>query len=717
MFRLIKQHDITDCGAACLSMVCNHYGLKLPLAEFRELIQVDNAGSNIYGIVKGAEKVNLKAEALEGDELELVESIKRKEFCFPFIAHVIINDSLEHYVVVYKTTNKYFCVADPASGKSTYTYDEFFSIWTGHIITFEPNKKFKKRKNNSNYIKTFITLINQQKKILLSTLLISVFITAISIAGAFLLQIVVDGLNNDMFGFCLKNSLSPLCIGIILLYFLRSGLSVLRSFFLCKLSVNIDNALMMKFYSHIMKIPVKNILTRETGDIITRFSDISNIRNTLSSTILSLVLDTMMIVCSCVILYLLNHSLFYLILIFIVLYVIISICFFSPNKKINQKIMESNSEVISYLKESVDGIETIKSYGAEENTIHKTEGKVDKMLKLFFKGSMVFTIQNALSVFLTSSGTVVLLWQGSTLVENGLISVGVLLTFYTLFSYFLSSVNNLVELQPEIQNALVATERLHDLLDVSIENGNIGEGDFTKDIRINNLDFRYGYRELTLKNINLEIKKGTCVALVGESGSGKTTIAKLLMAFYQPEKGNIMIGDCALLDLNPEYVRQHIVYVPQNTFLFSDTIKNNLLIGNTHATITDIEEACKQSKADSFIKELPMGYDTLIGENGAVLSGGQRQRLAIARALLRKPDILILDEATSNLDTITENSIKETICNLSGKITCIIIAHRLNTVKNCDFIYVLDKGEIKESGTHIYLMNQKGLYYNFFCEN
>ncbi len=716
MFKFVKQHDVTDCGAACLSMICANYGLELPLAEYRELVQVDNSGSNIIGIVKGAGKVHLKAEALEGERSELLESIARKEFRIPFIAHVIVGDSLQHYVVVYKLSKKHFYVADPGKGKSVYTYEEFFSIWTGYIITFEPDVGFEKAKKNNLVLKTFFTLMNQQKRFLLITLLGSVLITTISMAGAFLLQIIVDGLNNNLSGFNLKDSLAPLCIGVILLYALRSGLSVLRSFFLCKAATNIDRSLMMGFYRHIMKIPIKNIVTRETGDIISRFSDTSNIRNTLSSAILSLVLDIMLIVSSAVILYLLNHSLFYIIMVFIILYTTIGICFLRPTQKNNEKIMESNSEVVSYLKESVDGIETIKSFGAEEKTVLKAEKKIQKLLKYFFDSSLVSTIQNALSAFLTSTGVVVLLWQGSTLVENGTISIGVLLTFYTLFSFFLSSVNDLMELQPEIQTALIAAERLHDILDIHVESGNMNSGDFAKDINIRNLDFRYGYRELVLKNINVKIKKGSCVAFVGESGSGKTTLAKLLMAFYQPEKGEITIGDCTLSNIHPEYIRKHIAYVSQDTFLFSDTIKNNLLIGNLNASLEDIKTACKQSKADDFIRDLPMGYNTVIGENGTVLSGGQRQRLAIARALLKKPKILILDEATSNLDTITENSIKETILSLSGDITCIVIAHRLNTVKNCDCIYVMCEGEIKESGTHDSLLRQKGLYYQYFCE-
>ena len=208
-------------------------------------------------------------------------------------------------------------------------------------------------------------------------------------------------------------------------------------------------------------------------------------------------------------------------------------------------------------------------------------------------------------------------------------------------------------------------------------------------------------------------RKPIRVLIVGESGSGKTTLAKLLMAFYEPEEGQILIGGKNIAELNPKSVRENIAYISQDIFLFSDSIKNNLTLGNKEITMEDVKKACRLSRADEFIEKMPMGYNTMIGENGYDLSGGQKQRLAIARALLKNPAILIMDEATSNLDTVTERSIKETIENLSGNITCIIIAHRMSTIRNCDKIYVMDNGKVVESGNHEELIKVNGRYKSF----
>ena len=248
------------------------------------------------------------------------------------------------------------------------------------------------------------------------------------------------------------------------------------------------------------------------------------------------------------------------------------------------------------------------------------------------------------------------------------------------------------------------------------EHGKLKDISLRQPISISNLDFRYGTRELVLHSIDLHIRQGEKIALVGESGSGKTTLVKLLMRFYPWEKGEICFGDYNAKDIALDTLRQHIAYIPQETFLFSGTIRDNLLLGNENAPLEEIIEACKMSCANEFIEKMPTRYDTLLEENGANLSGGQRQRLAIARALLKKPDVLILDEATSNLDSVTEKAIEKTIDNLPDTVTTIIIAHRLSTIMHCDTIYVMDNGRIVESGNHEKLMQSKGIYYQLWKE-
>ena len=309
----------------------------------------------------------------------------------------------------------------------------------------------------------------------------------------------------------------------------------------------------------------------------------------------------------------------------------------------------------------------------------------------------------------------IILWVGGVSVINGEMTIGALITFNSLLAYFLDPIKHLIDLQPQIQTAVVAADRLGEILELEAEKD---ESEYKKmtpeslsgDIEIKNLNFRYGTRKLVLENIDITIKNGQKVAFVGESGSGKTTLSKLLLNLYSAESGEILINGNNIKDINIETLRERIAYIPQETFLFSGSIFENLTLGLDNATMDDIIDASKMAQAHDFINELPLRYQTRLEENGTNLSGGQRQRLAIARAMLKKPDILILDEATSNLDAITERALDRTIHEFAGNMTTIFIAHRLSTIKNCDVIYVMDKGKIIESGTHKELILQGGKY-------
>lgn len=706
----VKQHDITDCGAACLATISKQYGLNLSISKIREVAGTDKQGTNAYGMIKAAEQLGFSAKGVKGNQEAFFT-----EFPLPAIAHVVVDGSLLHYVVIHKITKKQIIIADPAKGIVKYAPEEFFKIWTGVLILLVPTSKFQKGNENKGVLSRFFSLMFPQKRLLLNIFLSSLIITVFGILASFYFRFIMD----DIVPNSLRKTLITLSIGVIVLYIFKAILEAFRNHLMLYLSQKLDIPLILGYYQHVLGLPMNFFGTRKVGEIVSRFMDASKIRDAISSATLSIMIDTLMALVGGVVLFTQNHLLFGIAVIVVALYGIIVFAFNKPVKKINEKQMEDNSQVTSYLVETLNGIETVKAFHAEDKAQAKTDRLFVKLLKSVFKGGMITNAQQTLTGAISTIGGTVILWVGVVSVLNGNMTLGSLLTFNALLAYFLDPVKNLINLQPTMQTAIVAAERLSEILDLELEktadkNRKLSPQSLNYPIKIENLDFRYGTRKLVLENINMNIGAGEKIALVGESGSGKTTLSKLLMNFYPWEKGEIFIGDYNLKDINLESLRNRIAYISQDIFLFSGTIRENLELGNEDATLEDIIEACKLSKADEFINKLPLRYETMLEENGANLSGGQKQRLAIARALLKKPDILIMDEATSNLDSITEKAIEKTINNLSKNITTIIIAHRLSTIMRCDKIFVMEQGKFIEQGTHQELIEQKGRYYNLW---
>jgi len=703
----VKQHDITDCGAACLATIAKQNGYRLSISKIREIAGTDKQGTNAFGVIQAAEQLGFTAKGVKGNPEAFFS-----EFPLPCIAHVIVNGNLMHYVVIHKITKKQVIIADPGCGIVKLTPEEFFGQvaeegkppkyqWSGVLILLVKNETFKKGKETQGLFERFIHLLLPQKKLMLHIFIASLLYTVLGILAAFYFQELVDSVLPDG----LRQTLFTLSIGVILLNVFRVLLSAFRSHLLLYLSQKLDIALLLGYYRHVLELPMNFFGTRKVGEIISRFTDASKVRDAISGATLTIMIDTLMAVAGAIILYSQNAMLFGIAVIIVILYGIIVLAFHKQYKKLNEKQMEDNAQLTSYLVESLNGIQTVKAYNAERKANQETEDKFVKLLRSVFDLSLVGNVQASLKGTIELIGGVVILWVGGIHVINGEMTMGQLITFNSLLVYFLDPVKNLINLQPQMQTAVVAAERLGEILDLEAEkdeneNRKMNPASLFGDIDFQGVDFRYGTRRLVLEDINLHIGKGEKVAFVGESGSGKTTLSKLLLHFYQPEKGSILIDRNNLEDIRLETLRDKIAYIPQETFLFSGSILENLTLGMDDVTMDEVIEAAKKAQAHEFINDMPLRYETRLEENGSNLSGGQRQRLAIARAMLKKPDILILDEATSNLDAVTERALDVTIREFCQNMTTVFIAHRLSTIKNCDRIYVMEKGRIIEQGTH-----------------
>lgn len=713
----IKQHDITDCGAACLATISKQYGYQTSITKIREVAGTDKQGTNVYGIIQAAEKLGFSAKGVKGDKEAFFS-----EFPLPCIAHVVVDGGLMHYVVVHKITKKEVVIADPAKGIVKLRPEEFFGeiheegkppkyYWTGVLIILIKTESFQKGDETKGLFARFLYLLKPQKKLLLHIFLASLLYTVLGILGAFYFKALVD----DVLQNSLSKTLATLSVGVIVLNIFKVLLNAFRSHLLLYLSQKLDIALLLGYYRHVLELPMNFFGTRKVGEIISRFNDASKVRDAISGATLTIMIDTLMAVGGAIILYLQNGAMFGIAVIMVVLYMIIVVTFNKWYERLNRQQMEDNSQLTSYLVESLNGIQIVKAYNAERKANRETEIKFVKLLRSIFRLSWVSNLQSSLKIFVELVGGVVILWAGSICVIQGKITIGQLITFNSLLVYFLDPVKNLINLQPQIQTAVVAADRLGEILDLEVEKGEnesrkLQPETLAGDIEMKNVSFRYGARALVLEDIHLKIKSGQKIAFVGESGSGKTTLSKLLLHLYSAETGEILIDGNNIEDIQIEKLREKIAYIPQETFLFSGTILENLTLGLDYATMDDVINATKSAQAHDFISEMPLRYETRLEENGANLSGGQRQRLAIARAMLKKPDILILDEATSNLDAITEKALDETIGEFSKNVTTIFIAHRLSTIKNCDQIFVMEKGKIIESGTHEELRKLGGKY-------
>lgn len=707
----VKQHDITDCGAACLATICKQYGYSSSISKIREIAGTDKSGTNVYGVVKAAEQLGFTAKGVKGNKDAFFS-----DFPLPAIAHIVVDGKFLHYVVIHKITNNYILIADPGKGLIKLKPEEFFSIWTGVMIIMIPKDSFSKGSDTKNIYERFFKLLLPQKKLVIDIFFASVIITILGILAAFYMQFVIDSILPTG----ITKTLHIISIGVIFLKIFTVILSFVRSQLLIYMSQKLDIALLLGYYDHVLQLPMNFFGSRKVGEIISRFQDASSIRNALSNATLTVMLDTLMMIAGGIILLLKSKLLFLIAFLMVILYAILVFTFNKPFKKANEKQMEDNAQLTSYLVESLNGIQTVKAFNGEANVQIETEFKFIKLLKSIFKLSTMGNIQDVLKLLIESIGGIVILWIGAVMVINGKMTIGELISFNALLVYFLDPVKNIINLQQTLQTAMVASDRLGEILDLEIEKTEkelhkVSPASLKGDIVINDVSFRYGTRKLVLEHFSMQIFAGERIAIVGESGAGKSTIAKLLLNLYQYESGTITISDIAIPDIQLETLREKIAYIPQETFLFSGTINENLTFGLDNPDPEEILNAAKMAHIHEFINGLPLRYETHLDENGSNLSGGQRQRLAIARAMLKKPDILILDEATSNLDAVTEKAIQDTINSYSDGLTTIIIAHRLSTIRMCDRIFVMDKGRIVECGTHEELMLiDNGFYRNLY---
>lgn len=703
-YYLVKQQDESDCGAACISTVAKYYGKRISVSKIRNLAGTDIKGTSGKGMVRACESIGLSCKTMFSKEKLLM-----KGYPYPAIVQ-IKKDGLEHYLVIYKVKKHKILVADPADSIKWIAIKKFNQWWTGIFFIISPNQKFEKTSDDEPFLKRFSHYIIENKTLAVEIFAASFLMTVLGILGAFYFRYLIDNVIYSG----LPTSLVSISLAYLAVLVFQNLLTFARNNLLIFLGNKIDTSLTLEYFNHILHLPLDFFMKRKSGEILSRLSDIKTVKNALSSMSIGVILDSMMLVFGGVVLFTFSSSLVGVAVIPVVLSAVIVLVFTKKFRTLIRKRAVIEAEKYSHFVETINGISTVKALSTERDSYDKAELKIIDAIEKDFSLSHLGNFQSTLQGFLTQAGNLAVYWYGSYLIMKNQLSLGELISFVTLLGYFLGPLGRLITLQPQFQELSVAGKRLGEILDLSEEkdlsDGFLTVEDVEGNIRFENLSFSYGTRGTTLKNISLEIKAGEKVAIVGPSGSGKTTLLKLLMKFYKADSGDIFLDEQSIKDIATESYRNCFGYVPQEILLFSGTIAENIAWGSEGVSPKDIFNAARNAQALDFISKLSDRFDTKVGERGASLSGGERQRIALARILLRKPKILVLDEATSSLDSLSEAAIMKTIDSIGKNLTTVMVAHRLSTIRDCNKIFVLKDGVLEESGNHESLLEKNGIY-------